>query len=177
MGRFPHQPLFGGDSPEDLRLVEGILDRLDLGDFADRSVRSLSGGEYQRVLLGRVLAQEPEILLLDEPGNHLDLRHQAAFLSLLKQETARGKTVIAVLHDINQALHYGEWGLLLDRGRPLAAGVPGDFLTIKRVEEVYGVRLESFWNSDGSRRILGFPRGEGGISRRMVRKMAIRPMM
>ena len=157
MGRFPHQPLFGGESSEDLRLVEELLERLDLMEFAHRSVLSLSGGEYQRVLLGRVLAQEPEILLLDEPGNHLDLRHQAAFLALVKRETSRGKTVIAVLHDINQALHYGELGLLLDRGRPLAMGVPRDFLTVERVEEVYGLRLETFWNGDGSRCFFGFP--------------------
>ena len=158
MGRFPHQPLFGGDTAEDKRMVEGILERLDLKHLARRSVRALSGGEYQRVLLGRVLAQEPDILLLDEPGNHLDLRHQASFLSLLKQETNRGKTVIAVLHDLNQALQYGEQGLLLDQGRPLAWGDPGEFLTIEKVEQVYGVRLESFWNEDGSRRILGLPK-------------------
>lgn len=156
MGRFPHQPLFGGGkSPKDVRLVEELLERLNLVEIAHRSVLSLSGGEYQRVLLGRVLAQEPKILLLDEPGNHLDLNYQTSFLDLAKEEAARGKTVIAILHDINQALHYGDLGLLLYQGRPLDMGAPRDILTPERLEEVYGLQVETFWSSDGSRRVFG----------------------
>ena len=159
MGRFPRQPLWNRGRGNDEPVVEEILERLDLTAFAERRVFSLSGGEYQRVLLARVLAQEPDILLLDEPANHLDLRHQAALLSLLHEETLRGKTVIAVLHDINQALRYGQWGLLLKDGRVARSGDPADFLDPRALKEVFEVELETCHSSDGGHRFYGLPGG------------------
>jgi len=155
MGRFPHQSLFARESAGDLRMIRTCLERLELDTMANRSIRSLSGGEYQRVLLCRVLVQDPEILLLDEPANHLDLKHQDLLLSLLREETLRGKSVVAVLHDINQALLYGDRGLLLHRGQTVAEGPPEEILTGERIREVYGVELEEYRNREGTARLFG----------------------
>ena len=149
MGRYPHRNFFERETKEERTLVSSVLQRLDLLPLLDRSVKELSGGEYQRVLLGRVLVQEPEILLLDEPANHLDLRHQLTLLALLKEETARGKTVITVLHDINQALLFGDWGLLLENGRCAAGGPPAELLTPERIKDVYDVELSEYRSSEG----------------------------
>jgi len=158
MGRFPRQPLWDRGKGDET-VVEEILERLDLTAFSGRRIFSLSGGEYQRVLLARVLAQEPDVLLLDEPANHLDLRHQAALLSLLHEETLRGKTVIAVLHDINQALRYGQWGLLLKEGQVVRSGDPSDFLDPRALKEVFDVELETYHSIDGDHRFYGLPGG------------------
>jgi len=155
MGRFPYQGFLGRESLEDIHIVEEILERLDMSLLRKRSIKELSGGEYQRVLLGRVLVQQPSILLLDEPANHLDLKHQLTLLSLLKAETRKGATVITVLHDINQALLYGDWGLLLEKGECVSSGKPKELLTPELIKRVYQVELSEFKNIDGSRTLLG----------------------
>ena len=150
MGRYPYQGFFTYESDEDKKVVDRILGKLDLNSYRERSVRSLSGGEYQRVLLARVLVQQTEILLLDEPGNHLDLKHQTLLLELLKDEVCSGKTVVAVLHDLNQALHYADRGLLLDEGRCIESGRPSDFLTPALIKKVFEVSLKEYHHDDGS---------------------------
>lgn len=155
MGRYPYQGFLPYESEEDKSVIDGILEKLDLQIYRDRSVRSLSGGEYQRVLLARVLVQQTEIMLLDEPGNHLDLKHQTMLLELLKQQVAEGKTVVAVLHDINQALHYGDQGLLLNGGKCIESGDPSVFLTTELIKEVFEVSLKEYCSADGGR-IFGF---------------------
>ncbi|MBI9103155.1 MAG: ABC transporter ATP-binding protein [Spirochaetales bacterium] len=155
MGRYPHQGLLGREGPVDIRIVEETLERLDLIKLRTRSIKELSGGEYQRVLLGRVLVQQPSILLLDEPANHLDLKHQLTLLSLLKEETRLGAIVITVLHDINQALLYGDWGLLLEEGVCISSGKPQELLTPDLISRVYQVELAEYKNEDGSRTLLG----------------------
>ncbi len=150
MGRFPYQGLFAGESAEDRAIIDQVIERLDLNDFRDRSIKSLSGGEYQRVLLARVLVQQTEVLLLDEPGNHLDLKHQTLLLNLLREEVGKGKTVVAVLHDLNQALHYADTGLLLNDGECVESGHPADFLTAGLIRDVFGVEMKEYRSADGS---------------------------
>lgn len=150
LGRTPHIPRFGTESPRDDEVVEHVIDRLGLRDLASRTATTLSGGELQRVVLGRSLAQEPRVLLLDEPTSALDIGHQQQVLDLvdsMRRET--GLTVVAAMHDLTSAAHYGERLVLLDRGRLIADGTPGEVLTVERVARVYGARVEVLGRRDG----------------------------
>lgn len=164
MGRYPYQGMFTGESKEDMEAVEQVIQRLELADYRRRSIQSLSGGEYQRVLLARVLVQQTDILLLDEPGNHLDLKHQTMLLNLLKEEVTHGKTVVAVLHDLNQVLYYADCGLLLKDGECVRSGIPGDFLTRSTIKEVFGVSMKEYRSGDGFV-IFGLDGSGGEMSR------------
>jgi ABC-type cobalamin/Fe3+-siderophores transport system ATPase subunit len=139
--------------PIDQKQLTSLLERLDLQDLRHRVVNSLSGGEYQRVLLARVLAQDPEVLLLDEPSNHLDIHHQEELLHLLKQEARRGKTVIAILHDINQALQNADRVILMDKGTCVASGPAAEVVTPENINRVYKSRMDYYHN--GERTLLG----------------------
>ncbi|MGW8590127.1 ABC transporter ATP-binding protein [Dietzia sp. NPDC055343] len=150
LGRTPHIPRFGTESAHDVVVVDTVIDRLDLHDLAGRIATTLSGGELQRVVLGRALAQQPRVLLLDEPTSALDIGHQQQVLDLvdsLRRET--GLTVIAAMHDLTSAAQYGERLALLDRGRVVADGRPGEVLTAERIAQVYGARVEVVGRTDG----------------------------
>ena len=141
--------------PVDHKALAQLMKRLDLTVLADREVNSLSGGEYQRVLLARVLAQDPQILLLDEPANHLDLHHQEDLLKLLQEEAGRGKTVIAILHDINQALQYADRVILLHRGGCEDTGLARDVVTPENINKVYKIKLGYYHNKEEDNSLLG----------------------
>lgn len=150
LGRTPHIPRFGTESAHDVVVVDTVIDRLDLHDLAGRIATTLSGGELQRVVLGRALAQQPRVLLLDEPTSALDIGHQQQVLDLvdsLRRET--GLTVVAAMHDLTSAAQYGERLVLLDRGRVVADGRPGEVLTAERIAQVYGARVEVVRRADG----------------------------
>ncbi|OAH63510.1 spermidine/putrescine ABC transporter ATP-binding protein [Dietzia cinnamea] len=150
LGRTPHIARFGTESARDHEMVESVIDRLDLHDLAARTATTLSGGELQRVVLARALAQEPRVLLLDEPTSALDIGHQQQVLDLvdsMRRET--GLTVVAAMHDLTSAAHYGERLVLLDGGRVVADGRPEEVLTAERVAQVYGARVEVLARPDG----------------------------
>ncbi len=150
LGRTPHRGPFAGDSKHDLEVAGNALERLDLERFARRSVASLSGGERQRVVLARALVQEAAILLLDEPTTALDLGHQQDVLDLIGElRTQHGLTVVATLHDLTLAGRYGERLVLLDEGRVVAAGGPGDVLTAEVIGEHFGATVRIFDDGDG----------------------------
>ena len=109
--------------------------------LAERPVDQLSGGELQRVTLARALAQQTPILLLDEPTNHLDIEHQLQICQLLEGKAQEGMTCVAVLHDLNLVAAYCHDVLVLDQGRLVAQGPPGDVLTPDLVHAVYNVRI------------------------------------
>ncbi|MDD7972717.1 ABC transporter ATP-binding protein [Roseinatronobacter alkalisoli] len=136
MGRAPHQSAHAAESAHDRAQIAAALQLLNLWPFAGRLFATLSGGERQRVLLGRALVQQPRLLVLDEPTNHLDLRHQMAFLTLVRQI---GVSVIAALHDLTLAAMVCDRLALLDAGRVVAQGRPEDVLTPARIRQVYGV--------------------------------------
>lgn len=141
MGRYPYLDWLGRDVKEDVdALIEDIMDKLELHELADRPLDELSGGQRQRVALGQVMAQEPQILLLDEPTTFLDIRYQQQFMELVaawRKET--GITVIAVLHDLNLAAQYCDKLLVLQDGSAVGMGTPEDMLTAERIRFVYEV--------------------------------------
>lgn len=136
MGRVPHQSAHAAENAHDRAQIDAALDLLDLRPFTDRLFATLSGGERQRVLLGRALVQQPRLLVLDEPTNHLDLRHQVAFLTLVRRI---GVSVIAALHDLTLAAMVCDRLALMDHGRLVADGRPEDVLTPARIRQVYGL--------------------------------------
>ena len=141
LGRIPHGSVWvTGPSVEDAAIVMGALDRVGMAELAARQFNTLSGGEQQRVQMARALAQEPKLLVLDEPTSHLDIRAQLQVLDLLGDLAKAGGTVLLVLHDLNLALRYCDWLVVLDGGQVAGEGVPADILTADLLARVYGVR-------------------------------------
>ena len=140
LGRVPHEHPWLGPRARDRAWIEAAIERVGIADLRGRDVRELSLGERQLVVLAMAVAQGPQLLLLDEPTVHLDLRHQVAVMELLRDLSTRdGVTVLAVLHDVSLASHFFPRLLLLDRGRLLADGTPGAVLTPARIRTAYGV--------------------------------------
>ena len=143
MGRAPHQStrLFAPPDPRDAVLVAEAMAVAGVTELAGRTASELSGGEWQRVLLARALAQDTDVLLLDEPTAHLDLRHQQDVLALARRLAHdQHKAVLAVLHDLNLAAAYCDYLYVLHGGRVAAEGTPTDVLTPALLRDVYGVR-------------------------------------
>ncbi len=139
MGRAPRQGLLAVADRFDRGAVEGALRACDLLPFAGRRLDALSGGERRRVFFARALAQEPRVLLLDEPTAFLDLAHQVAAMRMAAEAARAGLCVVAVLHDLNLAAQSCHRLVVLSHGRVVAEGRPGEVLTAERVAEVWGV--------------------------------------
>lgn len=143
MGRICHSRSFRSFGQKDFEIARWALDSVGAGHLAERYITELSGGEYQRVIVARALAQEPEILLLDEPTLHLDLGHQLELLELIRKLVrSRDLSAVLALHDLNLALRYCDRLLLLHEGRIRAQGPPREVLTQDIIREVYGVEVE-----------------------------------
>jgi iron complex transport system ATP-binding protein len=139
LGRAPHARFLAPSSTEDRRAVDLALHTCDLTDLADSTYQQLSGGEQQRVALAMALAQEPEILLLDEPTVHLDLAHQGSLLALVRRLCARrGLTVLAAMHDINLSALYFDRLTVLGGGSVVASGTPEEVITASLIEATFG---------------------------------------
>jgi iron complex transport system ATP-binding protein len=159
MGRAPHAQRRFGPTRADEEAVERALIDADALDLAHRHIEELSGGERQRVLVAMALAQEPDLLLLDEPTLHLDLAHQVALLNAIDRlRLRRGLAVLAVLHDLNLATAFAPRVALLSAGVVVADGPPGDVLTPDRVREAFGVAVEDAHTRAGDR-VLAVRRG------------------
>jgi iron complex transport system ATP-binding protein len=139
MGRYPHRPARFFEDRRDRRIAAGAMERAGVAHLAGEPVDLLSGGERQRVLLARALAQEPRVLVLDEPTAHLDLRHQAACARLLQElNRDEGLSILLVSHDLDLAAELGHRLLLLDAGRVARLGTAGEVLQAALLERVYG---------------------------------------
>ncbi|MGY1720004.1 ABC transporter ATP-binding protein [Blastococcus sp. SYSU DS0552] len=141
LGRTPHRPLLAAPRRVDREVVAEVMDRLELDELADRAVVTLSGGEQQRAVLARALAQRPRVLLLDEPTAALDLGHAQQVLDLLDRLRRQdGLTVVSTLHDLTLAGQYADRLTLLAEGRVAAEGSPAEVLTAAVLAEHYGAR-------------------------------------
>ena len=137
MGRSPHLGGFAFEGDRDVAAARDAMARTGVVHLADRSIHALSGGERQRVVLARALAQDTPILLLDEPGAFLDIRHEVEIYDLLRDLQGDGKSIITVLHDLNLAALYCERVALLQRGRLFRLGTPAEVITYAALTEVY----------------------------------------
>jgi iron complex transport system ATP-binding protein len=139
LGRAPHRSALAALSREDHRAAAAALTRVGARHLADRRYATLSGGEKQRVLVARTLAQQADHLLLDEPTNHLDIGYQH---ELLRMVGRLGVTTVVVLHDLNLAARYCTRLVLLDHGQVVVAGTPDEVLTPDTLRRVYGIHVE-----------------------------------
>jgi len=139
LGRRPYMGLT--PSERDLNVVEGALKRLGIQKLALKRTNEISGGELQKVSIARALAQEPEILLMDEPTNNLDLKSQLEVMRLARELAREGKTVVTVMHDVNLALRFAKRFVFMKDGRKIADGGL-EVLSEELFEEVYGVKVE-----------------------------------
>lgn len=154
MGCAPHKRALERDSAADFKIVHEAMERVGVAPLRDRLFSTLSGGEQQRVLLARALAQQTPCLILDEPTNHLDIKYQLELLDLVR---SLDRTVIAAIHDLNIAAMYCDTIFVMQSGRIVAAGAPRDVLTRSLIRSVYEVDADVFTDSDGLLRVLFYP--------------------
>lgn len=143
MGRTPHKQLMEADNTQDYKIVADALERVDLTEYANRSYLTLSGGEKQRVILARAIAQEPKFLVLDEPTNHLDIKYQIQILTVVKSLNIG---VLAALHDLPMAAVYCDMLYVIKDGKIIASGSPKEVLTKKLIRQVYEIDCEIYTN-------------------------------
>ncbi len=150
MGRYAHQGALGLASSDDRDRVTDALARTGTLAFADRTLGELSGGEAQCVMIARALAQQPQVMLLDEPTSHLDLRNQLLIYRLVRQLTReRGMAALVVGHDINLAARHSDQLVLFREGRVAARGCPDDVLKAPLLRDTYGVEVDLWEVGEG----------------------------
>ena len=165
MGRYPHMGRLQSERSVDRYAVRQALDTAGAGALADRTLETLSGGERQGVFVARALAQEPRLLLLDEPTSNLDINHQARFFHIIRGLVDDGITAVAAIHDLSLAARFCDRLVLLNKGVVVAEGLPRDVLTPKNIEVAFGVR--AIVSSDPASGVLGISvmeTGSGGNS-------------
>ncbi|MEW8993797.1 ABC transporter ATP-binding protein [Clostridium sp.] len=136
MGRSPHKKFLDRDTKDDYDIIYDSLNKVGMLDFIDRSFLTLSGGEQQRIILARALAQQTDCLILDEPTNHLDIKYQLQLMGIVKNLNVE---IIAAIHDLNIAAMYCDKLYVLKEGNIVAYGTPKEILTSKLIRDVYGV--------------------------------------
>ena len=142
-GRHPHQRWFSQWSPEDEAIVEAALEMTDTADLRDRPLDQLSGGQRQRAWIAMTLAQDTELLLLDEPTTYLDLAHQVEVLDLVTRlNRERGRTVVMVLHDLNLAARYSDLIVVMKDGAIASQGTPTEVFTPPMLADTFGLEAD-----------------------------------
>ena len=158
MGRAPHKRALDRDNAQDFEIVRKSLETVGMLDFSQRIFSTLSGGEQQRVILARALAQQTPCLILDEPTNHLDIKYQLQLMDLVR---GLDRTIIAAVHDLNIAAMYCDRLFAVKDGQIVGSGTPDQLLTPEFIRQVYEVEAELLRDSRGKLHILFHPQ-EGG---------------
>nr|WP_246043705.1 ABC transporter ATP-binding protein [Rarobacter incanus] len=156
LGRIPHRSLLASATRQDTSAALESLRQAGVLHAAQRDISTLSGGERQRVHIARALAQEPAVLVLDEPTTYLDVGAQLDVLRLLREVAARGVTVIAAIHELTLAADFCDRAIMLDRGRVRAAGQASEVLRPRLIAEVYGVRCRRLTDPATGESVLSF---------------------
>lgn len=151
MGRAPHKKMLEKDGAKDFEIVDQALKTVGMYEFADRNFSTLSGGEQQRVILARALAQQTSCLILDEPTNHLDITHQLQLMELVR---GLNVTVLSAIHDLNIAAMYCDRLYILKDGEIVGSGTPEELLTPETIRRVYQVESEIVRDRNGKMHIL-----------------------
>ena len=139
-GRFPHQKMIGGLNTHDKEMIDWAIEQTGLSDFADREIENLSGGQRQRAWIAMTLAQETEIIMLDEPTTYLDLSYQLEVLEILeKLNKEKQITVVIVLHEINNAYRFADHIVGLKKGKIVCEGSPNEVINAQTLKEIYGI--------------------------------------
>ncbi|GIW22137.1 MAG: iron ABC transporter ATP-binding protein [Candidatus Sericytochromatia bacterium] len=151
-GRYPYQNFFGNLSKKDIKIIEEVANLCNVSKFLNKNINDLSSGEKQRVILAKALAQEPKILLLDEPISHLDINYQSEIISLIKDISKNNKiTIITILHDINIASYFSDKIILINNGQIVDFGHPNDVINYKNINNVFGDKWDIFYNNLNNR--------------------------
>jgi iron complex transport system ATP-binding protein len=150
MGRTPHLGFLGFEDAHDLDVARAAMQRMGIEALADRAAPTLSGGERQLAVVARALAQEPRLLLLDEPTAFLDLRHRLEVLTVLRERAADGASALVVSHDLGLAARFCDRLVLLGDGRVLAEGPPRDVLSPDTLRAAFGIEAEIVTAPDGT---------------------------
>lgn len=158
MGRSPHKRAMERDNSEDYEIVKEVLRAVGMEEFSGRSFSTLSGGEQQRVILARALAQKTQCLILDEPTNHLDIKYQLQLMSIVK---GLNLTVVSAIHDLNIASMFCDKLYVMRNGRIAAYGTPKEVLTKKIIKDIYEIDAEIIEDSKGQMHILYSAQGDG----------------
>jgi iron complex transport system ATP-binding protein len=165
-GRYPHRRPLAPWTARDEAAVEAAMRAADVGAFADRPLAALSGGQRQRCWIAMALAQEPDIMLLDEPTTHLDVAHQLDVLDLLKEiNRSSGRTLVMVLHDLNHAAWYADHVALVAERRVVAFGPPREVMTAGNLRRVFGVET-ALLEEPATGRLVCVPLGRSRPERR-----------
>lgn len=159
LGRTPHRSWSAAPSRGDREIAGAALARTGAEPFGPRRMDELSGGEFQRVVVARVLAQEPQVLLLDEPATGLDLAAAVQLLDLVASLRGEGMAVVAVLHDLNTVLAHADHVVVVHGGRVEASGSPSATLTPELIARVFGVRAVRVAGDDGAEGLVFMPLG------------------
>ncbi len=148
MGRYPHIPRFASPSADDVAMVEEIMEKTGISEFADRYITELSGGERQRVVFARALAQNTPVLILDEATSNLDINYAISLLNISENRVReKGSTVISVMQDINLAAVYCDYLIFLHRGRIVCHGFTSEVLTPDTIQTVFNVDAKVYRES------------------------------
>jgi iron complex transport system ATP-binding protein len=155
MGRNPYHSILGFETKNDFEIINESLEMMELDKLSHKSINEVSGGEAQRTFIARALAQQPNLLILDEPNSHLDLKHQIGIFEILQKLNQQNKlTILLVSHDINHALTYSKRGILLKDGHIVCNDEIHNVLSTKNINSTFGIKSELLTSEDGNYKSL-----------------------
>jgi iron complex transport system ATP-binding protein len=158
MGRYPYLGIMQSWLPGDYEIVDNILDSLQLGAFSQRFLSQLSGGEKQRVLIARALAQQTPYIFLDETLSQLDINHQIEIMQLLKKISSKnGKGILLISHNLNLGANFADTMIFLNRGRIIGSGAPETMMQPALLQELFGIQLQTLLNPASGKPNLLYP--------------------